>query len=302
MPFNPPQPTTATLWTANGGALENEVIVIKTFTDYYAPSFSYVSDPPFFEGAGNRHVALTPVRGLLVFFNAQGSLWWSDKNPMDPMPVGPAASDILVPTSELVLQGGRLFMSVGGELWLLQLCPSGAHNGIPCDDGDPCTARDTCFQSVCEGVTLSCDDGNACTTDSCAEGVGCTSTPIACDDGDSCTIDSCDPARGCVSERVGIDAALGAFRGKLRIGSCKHQRLRFATRIRRRLRHRLRRFNRSKQPIRRQLMLERALSTLDIGHLRAELWHARGRITMACLEQLDAQLDAVADRARCLAP
>jgi hypothetical protein len=49
-------------------------------------------------------------------------------------------------------------------------------------------------------------------------------------------------------------------------------------------------------------MLERALSTLDIGHLRAELRHARGRITMACLEQLDARLDAVADRTLCLAP
>lgn len=61
----------------------------------------------------------------------------------------------------------------------------------PCDDGDPCTANDSCQGGECQGgETTSCDDNNACTEDSCTPGVGCeyTNATGECADGDVCTI------------------------------------------------------------------------------------------------------------------
>jgi hypothetical protein len=59
----------------------------------------------------------------------------------------------------------------------------------PCDDGDPCTASDTCSTLVCGGVPIDCDDGLVCTSDACSEGA-CVHVPysgLACDDGEVCT-------------------------------------------------------------------------------------------------------------------
>lgn len=43
-----------------------------------------------------------------------------------------------------------------------------------CDDGDPCTAGDTCDDGACQpGQPDPCDDGNPCTADQCQPGVGC---------------------------------------------------------------------------------------------------------------------------------
>jgi len=58
-----------------------------------------------------------------------------------------------------------------------------------CDDGDPCTASDTCSGGVCAGGVKDCDDGNPCTTDSCVKGQGCNSTATTgapCGDGLTC--------------------------------------------------------------------------------------------------------------------
>jgi hypothetical protein len=44
------------------------------------------------------------------------------------------------------------------------------NNTAPCDDADPCTAQDTCFEGSCVGDPL-CDDGNPCTTIECDNGV-----------------------------------------------------------------------------------------------------------------------------------
>src|SRR5207237_996243 len=47
-------------------------------------------------------------------------------------------------------------------------------NTAACDDGNPCTTRDTCLDGACHGgPPLACDDGNVCTTDSCDPAVGC---------------------------------------------------------------------------------------------------------------------------------
>ncbi len=76
-------------------------------------------------------------------------------------------------------------------------------NGIPCDDGDPCTALDLCDAGGCNpGGPADCDDSNPCTIDQCDLDVGCvhlpTQTPCCtgltsiCDDGNPCTLDVCD--------------------------------------------------------------------------------------------------------------
>jgi len=100
-------------------------------------------------------------------------------------------------------------------------------NTAVCDDGDPCTATDSCIAGFCTGSgDLECDDLNTCTVDLCEPGAGCTYLPgfgicddgnpctlgdacvggvceaaefDDCDDGNICTTDSCDPVSGCVN-------------------------------------------------------------------------------------------------------
>ena len=109
--------------------------------------------------------------------------------------------------------------------------------GTLCDDGDPCTAADTCDGGSCKGgAPRDCDDDNACTVDACVAKAGawsCAHTPSAgacsddnactvgdacqagvcvagkakvCDDGNGCTADSCDATTGqCVASAAGSD-------------------------------------------------------------------------------------------------
>ena len=99
--------------------------------------------------------------------------------------------------------------------------------GSACDDGDACTADDSCYQGFCGGVAIACDDGDACSDDGCDPATGCTVSPatgpacddgdactsddacaagtctgssLNCDDGDACTSDGCDPGSGCTHE------------------------------------------------------------------------------------------------------
>lgn len=76
-------------------------------------------------------------------------------------------------------------------------------NFDPCNDGQICTANDTCNMGMCVGgLPLDCDDNDACTNDQCQPGVGCIST-FACIDGDVCTQDICiSPAIGCLNPPV----------------------------------------------------------------------------------------------------
>lgn len=97
-------------------------------------------------------------------------------------------------------------------------------DGSGCEDGDACTADDTCADGQCAGTVISCDDGNVCTDDSCDPGTGCIyvantlscddgnactavdrcadtsciGTAVDCDDANPCTDDACDPAVGCL--------------------------------------------------------------------------------------------------------
>ena len=91
-------------------------------------------------------------------------------------------------------------------------------NGLTCDDGNACTASDTCFNGTCEGGdavvcaapdqcheagvcntangqcdyankadNTACDDGNACTqTDTCQSGACSGASPVVCDAPDQC--------------------------------------------------------------------------------------------------------------------
>ena len=59
-----------------------------------------------------------------------------------------------------------------------------------CDDGDACTAGDSCKDSKCvAGAAPDCNDGKVCTDDSCDPAKGCqhTANAAACDDGQPCT-------------------------------------------------------------------------------------------------------------------
>ena len=74
----------------------------------------------------------------------------------------------------------------------------------PCDDGDPCTAVDSCQKDpsgaiVCIGTGNDCDDGDACNGVEGCGADGCTAgEPLACDNGDPCDgEEGCHPASGC---------------------------------------------------------------------------------------------------------
>ncbi len=100
-------------------------------------------------------------------------------------------------------------------------------DGVPCDDGDPCTVLDHCDAGACTGGPAAvCDDGNPCTQDACNPAAGCTfsllgavpcddgdpcssgetcatgvcggGAPVTCDDGNPCTADACQAPWGCV--------------------------------------------------------------------------------------------------------
>lgn len=47
------------------------------------------------------------------------------------------------------------------------------NEGMPCDDGAPCTENDVCVAGSCQGVEKSCNDNNPCTIDACHEDIGC---------------------------------------------------------------------------------------------------------------------------------
>jgi hypothetical protein len=106
-----------------------------------------------------------------------------------------------------------------------QGCVFKAHT-LSCDDGNACSAKDTCSGGACLGSPVSCDDGNGCTLDSCEPKIGCQNKevaavcddgsvctlgdicsggscqagkPVQCNDGNPCTSDSCDPKTGCVA-------------------------------------------------------------------------------------------------------
>lgn len=77
-----------------------------------------------------------------------------------------------------------------------------APNGTACDDGEVCTAPDTCSDGVCEGPGVVCNDGDPCTADTCVPGLGCDASQPApgapCDDGVRCNgSDRCSVAGEC---------------------------------------------------------------------------------------------------------
>jgi hypothetical protein len=62
--------------------------------------------------------------------------------------------------------------------------------GLACDDGDLCTAGDTCHAGVCAGVAHDpCDDKNECTANRCNPWAGCQFNPV--DDGTPCSAGTC---------------------------------------------------------------------------------------------------------------
>ncbi len=80
----------------------------------------------------------------------------------------------------------------------------------PCDDGNPCTADDSCQAGVCSGGGITdCDDNNDCTSDSCDDATGCSYTNVSgeCADGNLCTVDDRCEDGVCVGDPVECPAA-----------------------------------------------------------------------------------------------
>jgi hypothetical protein len=83
-------------------------------------------------------------------------------------------------------------------------------NTAPCEDGDPCTVDDACFQGECQpGGPKNCSDGNACTRDVCAPTGNCENPPVPepccnsnedCVDTNDCTVDERCVDHKCVSD------------------------------------------------------------------------------------------------------
>ena len=74
--------------------------------------------------------------------------------------------------------------------------------GVACDDGDKCTATETCEKAGCTGKKVTCDDQKACTADSCDPAKGCVHTAddkLGCDDGDKCTTGEACKAGVCIT-------------------------------------------------------------------------------------------------------
>ncbi len=76
---------------------------------------------------------------------------------------------------------------------------------VVCDDGNACTAGDTCMQGKCTGQKQDCSDGIGCTQDDCEAKQGCAHTPDAklCE-GPQCVTLACDLAKGCTATGVPI--------------------------------------------------------------------------------------------------
>jgi len=78
------------------------------------------------------------------------------------------------------------------------------HNGVPCDDRNPCTTGDVCQDGQCAGASTGCDDGLPCTMDFCdpsgicrhlVESGWCLVSGICVTQG---TPDPANPCMGCV--------------------------------------------------------------------------------------------------------
>ena len=78
-------------------------------------------------------------------------------------------------------------------------------SAVACDDGDACTADDSCEAGKCVSQTsVQCFDDNECTDDACDATVGCVYTANAapCDDGSACTTGDACAASFCVGAAV----------------------------------------------------------------------------------------------------
>lgn len=75
-------------------------------------------------------------------------------------------------------------------------------NGTPCEDGNKCTANDSCKSGACQpGIPVVCTS-KVCNTVTCDPAKGCVHTPQTggtCDDGDACTAPDQCVAGSCVA-------------------------------------------------------------------------------------------------------
>ena len=83
-------------------------------------------------------------------------------------------------------------------------------NGLTCNDGNPCTAFETCQNGNCtDGAVVAdgtiCDDGNACTSgDSCQSGACTGGAAVVCGAPETCEAAYvCDPNVGCLAGTAG---------------------------------------------------------------------------------------------------
>ncbi|MBM4354836.1 MAG: hypothetical protein FJ109_13785 [Deltaproteobacteria bacterium] len=121
----------------------------------------------------------------------------NDLNPCTNDSCDPATGCAFVPNEAACNDGNAC---TAGDTCKAGTCQAGAV-GDP-DDSNPCTtdkcnAKDGCVFTL---NTLPCDDGDACTAgDVCAAGKCSGPKQVSCDDKNSCTQDSCDKLTGCAN-------------------------------------------------------------------------------------------------------
>ena len=107
-----------------------------------------------------------------------------------------------------VCLGGDVTDCNDGNGCSMDVCVTGegCDNSMPvdCADGNTCTVDSCEIPSGCTHTSLEngarCDDGNACTAnESCNDGACGLSTDVTCQDENVCTDDSCDVKFGCVN-------------------------------------------------------------------------------------------------------
>ena len=96
-------------------------------------------------------------------------------------------------------------------------------NGKAClDDGQPCTS-DVCQTGICSHPFKSgpCEDGNPCTVkDTCQSGKCIAGSWDQCDNGNPCTVGACNKATGCVQNNKDF-AGCPAPSGECPLGQCQ---------------------------------------------------------------------------------
>jgi uncharacterized repeat protein (TIGR01451 family) len=181
-------------------------VTLNTISDTLPPGFSYVT--------GSSSVLTTADPAVVG-----QDLTWNG-----PFSVPASGSGVLTFSATASATPGVYLNNAGGTAQGIPVTPTGptaevtvspcvdVQDGVPCSDGNACTAPDTCFGGECVGgpnvcacqSNADCGDNNSCTDDTC-ENPGMPTAACVhvnntapCNDGNTCTAPDTCSGGGCV--------------------------------------------------------------------------------------------------------